>query len=146
MDNPYRYEEYINTNDSLSFTEAMDIYKAMTLQLDLNNEDCRELFENYLKVAIDYAGIRARWLLMSREDRINEDIVRTARHDRSIIALNVLARFLQRDGKDATWRTLLGVGDVTWMDPSYDVKSELHRKRIGDFHCYVALIFGLNSR
>ena len=137
------YEDYLSLSGAITFQEAMEIYNTIVSRLD-DSEDGTDLWEEYLQAAVDYAKIRADWLLLSLEEKEESDPRRTALHDRSIISLNILARWMNRFGRDCSWRDRLG--DGTWRRSDYDVKKEVFRKRIGDFHCYVALIYGLNAR
>ncbi|MBQ4307854.1 MAG: hypothetical protein II759_04685 [Lachnospiraceae bacterium] len=138
-----RYENYLGLKDSVSFEEAVEIYGRIAEQLADSGEGA-EIFEEYVAAAVDYAKVRSGWLLLSRREKEEQDSRRTALHDRSIIALNILARWMNMEGKDCTWRDALG--DSTWRMNDYDVKKEIYRKRIGDFNCYAALFYGLNAR
>ena len=138
------YKEYMGQPDALGFEEAMEIYEKITAQLNMENEDDREMWADYRQAAGNYAAIRAKWPLLSMEDKMETDAARTAAHNRSITALNLLARWYLRTGRDSAWRTQLG--DVSWQKPGYDVANEIHRKKIGDFNCYVALVLGLGAR
>ena len=129
-----RYENYLGLKDSVSFEEAVEIYGRIAEQLADSGEGA-EIFEEYVAAAVDYAKVRSGWLLLSRREKEEQDSRRTALHDRSIIALNILARWMNMEGKDCTWRM-----------NDYDVKKEIYRKRIGDFNCYAALFYGLNAR
>ena len=58
----------------------------------------------------------------------NDD--RTVMHDSVIHSLDELAAYTKEHGKEAKWREELGY----------------QRKRIGDFACYVSLIYGVFAR
>lgn len=138
------YSEYMGLADALSFEEAMAIYEKIATQLNMENEDDREMWEDYCQAAANYAAVRAKWPLLSTQDKMETDAARTAAHNRSITALNLLARWFMRTGRDGSWRTQLG--DDTWQEPGYDAANEVYRKKIGDFNCYAALIFALGAR
>ena len=138
------YEVYLGESESLSFEDAKEIYNDIMSQMDLNDEDAKEIWEDYVKAAADYAATRSRWLLKSKSEKMETDDIRSAEHNLSIINLNMMARWMEKSGRSSAWRTKLG--DAGWKNADYDAKAEPHRKRIGDFNCYVALIYGLNAR
>lgn len=124
------YEEYLSKNDSLTFENAMQILEKIEADLDKNDEDAKDLFNDFLEGAIAYANVRAGWLLLSNDEKMDQDKARTLKHDSVINRINILARFYEKFGKDISWRTELGDA----------------RKRIGDFACYVAWIYGIRAR
>ena len=95
--------------------------------------NAQEILQDYLMAAAKYANVRACWNILSREEKMDTDANRTACHNKVILHLNILARYLASKGKDVSWRDELG-------------DDSLHRKKIGDFACYVACIEGLNAR
>ena len=124
------YEEYLSRNDSLTFEDAMEILEKIESDLDKNDEDAKELFDDFLEGAVAYAGVRAGWLLLSNDEKMDQDKARSLKHDSVINRINILARYYERSGKDTSWRVKLGDA----------------RKRIGDFACYVAMVYGLRAR
>ena len=72
--------------------------------------------------------ITVRVLKAPKTDRSNDD--RTVMHDSVIHSLDELAAYTKEHGKEAKWRDELGY----------------QRKRIGDFACYVSLIYGVFAR
>ena len=131
-------------SDSLSFDTAIQIYNQAAGLINENDEDDLELWSDFVNAAAEYAYIRAKWLLKSKEQKAATDDSRTAAHNLAIISINSLARWFDKTGRNTDWRDDLG--DAFWKDPGYDPKLELHRKKIGDFCCYVAMIYGLNAR
>ena len=129
------FETYRVMNDSLSMEDFLSIHQRMIDSIG-NDEDARELFNELMECAISYADIRARWTLMTREEKQDIDESRTMKHDALIIKFNKLARFLDMSGRDISWRNDLG---YTEDDP-------MKRKRIGDFACYLVFIAGVNAR
>ena len=129
----YTYENYLGERDSITMEKAAEIYARICSAVDPENEDDREILGDFLKAAAKYAGIRAGWNLLSREEKMETDANRTACHNGVILHLNILARYLASKGKNTSWREELG-----------DEKE--HRKKIGDFACYVTCIEGLNAR
>lgn len=128
------YENYKKQRDILSLDEMEQIWTELLDSLDLKNSDCEELFNDFLDSVVSYAVERIQWnTVYEREDRMENDRGRTIIHDGLITTLNILARFLRNElGKDTSWRDKLG--------------DESHRKRIGDFACYVAFCYGINAR
>lgn len=129
------YKGYLEMKDSLSFEEAMEIYDMIVSQIREQDEDIVELWIMYLKKAQTYAMIRSGWYLQDEEKRRDESIdkSRTYKHNSVITATNALARCMKMNGLDDSWRIRLG-----------DEKE--HRKKLGDFACYVTLIQGINAR
>lgn len=128
-----RYEEYLKRIDTLTIEKASEIYRTIIESLDLDENDDREILQDYLMAAAKYANVRACWNILSREEKMDTDANRTACHNKVILHLNILARYLASKGKDVSWRDELG-------------DDSLHRKKMGDFACYVACIEGLNAR
>lgn len=128
-----RYEEYLKRIDTLTIEQASEIYRTIIESLDLDENDDREILQDYLMAAAKYANVRACWNNLSREEKMDTDANRTACHNKVILHLNILARYLASKGKDVSWRDELG-------------DDSLHRKKMGDFACYVACIEGLNAR
>lgn len=128
-----RYEEYLKRIDTLTIEQASEIYRTIIESLDLDENDDREILQDYLMAAAKYANVRACWNILSREEKMDTDANRTACHNKVILHLNILARYLASKGKDVSWRDELG-------------DDSLHRKKMGDFACYVACIEGLNAR
>ena len=85
---------------------------------------------------MQYAQIRAAWVLMQPSERAEKDKGRTLQHNTLISSFDMMARVLRAQGKPAAWRKVLG-------DPE---KDRLARKAIGDFGCYLAFVNGLAAR
>ncbi len=90
-------------------------------------EDARDRF---LRLAVDYAHIRAEWRLVEREERHRRNADRTRAHDALIAATDALARAMDEAGEDAGWRAEVGTD----------------RKDIGDFACQVHCLLGIMAR
>ena len=95
-----------------------------------------ELYDELMKVITRYAAIRANWLLLSREEKNEQDSGRTSCHNSVIIHFNMLARYLKQQGNTTAWRDKLG----------YEEDDPYNRKAIGDFACYLAFVNGINAR
>ena len=128
------YNNYKEQADTLSLEEMEEIWTDLLNSLDLKNEDCNDLFNDFLHHVVLYSSERIKWnAVYSREERIENDRGRTIYHDAIITSINILARFLKNElNKDTSWRDRLG--------------DDTHRKRIGDFVCYVAFCYGINAR
>lgn len=129
----FDYHEYLRKYDSITMEQAVEIYQRIYKVLDPDDEDGMEILGEYLAAAARYAGIRAGWNQLSREEKSDTDANRTACHNKVIFHLNILSRYLASKEKDISWRNELG-----------DEKE--NRKKIGDFACYVALMEGLDAR
>ena len=129
----FDYHEYLRKYDSITMEQAVEIYQRIYKALDPDDEDGMEILGEYLAAAARYAGIRADWNQLSREEKSDMDANRTACHNKVIFHLNILSRYLASKEKDISWRNELG-----------DEKE--NRKKIGDFACYVALMEGLDAR
>lgn len=126
-----KYEDYLNkANDIITLEKANEILLCMQAGIDSSDEDALELYNDFLEGALAYAAVRAGWLQLSREEKMEQDMGRTLKHDSVINRANILARYLEKSGKDVSWRAELGES----------------RKTIGDFACYVALFYGLEAR
>lgn len=129
------YEEYIKLPKAQPFEQMQAIHKQIVLEVG-NDPDALGLYDDFIKVATRYAAIRANWLLLSREEKLNQDSGRTSCHDSVITHLNMLARYLKQQGKTAAWRDELG----------YEEDGSYNRKAIGDFACYLVFVNSINAR
>jgi RNAse (barnase) inhibitor barstar len=128
----YTYKQYKKNFNILLVEEAEEIYEKMVAEIDFNDSDVKELWDVLIKDVLEYAAIRSKWSTFTKEEHMDreKDLVRTGKHNIVISSFNVLSRYLEKIGKDIKWREQLGE----------------ERKRIGDFACYIAFIFGLNAR
>ena len=134
MSEPFTYNKYLSMSDNLPFEDADRIYSMLLENANTEDEDFEDLWTDFVKVAARYANIRATWYLLSRSPRMESDDARTACHDSVICHLNAIARCMEMKGWNTAWRDELGRNE------------RLHRKRIGDFACYVAYVYAVNSR
>ncbi len=128
------YDDYLAMPDALSFEEACSIYRQIIDNANTEDEDFEELWQDLMEVSVRYANIRGNWRLISREERMETDDQRTACHNSVITRMNALARCMKMKGWDDAWRERLGADE------------RLHRKRIGDFACFLAFIYSVNAR
>ena len=91
------FQGYMKNEKSLSIGQMEEIHQLMALEM-ADDEDALELYEDLLTDAIKYAGIRAEWAQMTREEKMDRDPYRTAIHDSVIMDINVLARYLPHSG------------------------------------------------
>ena len=126
----YTFEQYLKEPYALDFQQMQKIHGELLKEIG-EDPEAVELYE-----ANRYAGIRAKWLRMSKEEKIDTDSLRTSHHDSVIIHLNMLARYLKMQGKKALWREQLG-----------DVEENGYiRKGIGDFACYLVFVNSICAR
>lgn len=129
----YNYETYLGEKNILTFDESLEIYDQLIAEMNFNDEDTKKLWEVLIERTISYAAIRSNWFLLTKEDRLEKDKSRCSSHNSFIGALNMISRFQEKKGIKTTWRDQLG-----------DEKE--NRKKIGDFACFIAYIFGINAR
>lgn len=115
-------------NNILQYQEALEIYTAMTENLNCNDADIVDLYKRLIEKAVRYAHIRAEWNTLTREEKLERDSSRTIAHDSFISSINIIARSEGKIGLQ--WRERLGND----------------RKRIGDFACYISLFRSLEAR
>ena len=129
------FDTYSHMTDTLTMEDFLDIHAGMIESVG-NDPDALELFDELMEHAIVYTDIRARWTMMSVEEKREIDETRTMKHDALIVKFNKLARYLDMTGRDIAWRDALGYTEV---DPG-------KRRRIGDFACFLTFIAGINAR
>ena len=129
------YEEYLKQPKAITFEKMQTIHMEMLAEIGADME-ALELYGELTKVATRYAAIRANWLLLSREEKSEQDSGRTSCHNSVITHFNMLERYLKQQGKTAAWRDELG----------YEEDDPNNRKAIGDFACYLAFVNGINAR
>ena len=80
----------------------------MIVGINFNDSYVKELWDDLMKNAIEYASVRIQWLTFAREERMEKDLVRTLVHNSLISSLNVLSRNLHKIEKDISWREKIG--------------------------------------
>ena len=131
----YAFEEYLTEPKAITFNEMQDLHSEMLSEIG-NDADAVELYEDLIDTALKYAEIRARWMRLSREEKMDIDPLRTSHHDSLITHFNMLARYLRMQGKKAAWRDRLG----------NEEDDRFNRKTIGDFGCYIVFVNSLCAR
>ena len=129
------YEEYLKRPKAITFAKMQTIHTEMIAEIG-TDVDALELYDELIKIVTRYATIRANWLLLSREEKSEQDSGRTSCHNSVITHFNMLVRYLKQQGKTAVWRDDLG----------YEEDDPYNRKAIGDFACYLAFVNGINAR
>ena len=84
-----------------------------------------EFFEDFLKLAVNYAQTRTSWSFMEREEKIQNDDSRSSLHNAYMTILDAVCRNL-------------GISGLEELMPD--------RKTKGDFACYIALFLALEQR
>lgn len=126
------YNDYLKEKNSLTFEEMQHIYDAMTAEIG-TDVDALELYDELLRMAVKYAGIRAKWNILSKQEKLDQDEgrKRTMCHDSLLVKFEKLYRFQKTVlKKESSWREMLGED----------------RKRVGDFACFIVFINSLNAR
>lgn len=129
------YEDYEPEPMSLTLDEMAALHREMAGEIKGDTE-ALELYKDLYTAAVKYSESRSNWPLWDKEEKLAEDSVRTSRHNKVIIAFNMLARYLKIQGKPASWRDTLGE----------ESENPYYRKRIGDFACYIVFMGSLNAR
>ncbi|MDO4268734.1 MAG: hypothetical protein Q4C73_09680 [Eubacteriales bacterium] len=129
------FESYLKEPYVLDFNQMQSLHSELISEIG-NDADAIELYEELVDAATKYAAIRAGWMRLSREEKMDTDSLRTSHHNSMIIHFNMLARYLRMQGKKAAWRDQLGNEE----DNSYC------RKTIGDFGCYIVFVNSICAR
>ncbi len=127
------YESYLKheAGNIITIEECMEIYSQLVESISLCTlEDKDEFWNEFIDRAARYTYIRNQWETMNTEEKMAADDGRTQAHNVVITSLNTLARIVENEGGDASWRSQLGD----------------YRKRIGDFACFVSYITGICNR
>lgn len=135
MNNQNTFSYYLQQPRSLSLEKMQALHEELIAEVGVDTE-ASELYDELIEKATKYAEYRATWQLLSREEKMDIDSSRTSCHNSLITHFNMLARFLQSQGKKASWRDELG----------YEEADPYNRKAIGDFACYIVFINSICSR
>lgn len=129
------YKEYLEAPKSLTIEQMTLLHEEILAEVG-TDEDAMELYDDLVKTATRYANVRANWLLLSREEKMETDSSRTSTHNSVITHFNMLSRYLRMQGKKAAWRDSLG-------DEKED---KYYRKTMGDFACYIVFVNSICAR
>ena len=91
------------------------------------DEILTELVDDLISQALKYAKMRIDWYGFSREERAEKDSLRSSIHDRFIDNLNILNRYLTKEGMET-------------------LETDDDRKVVGDFACYIAYRIAVSMR
>lgn len=136
MINTSKYTDYWgrktpqSSDNTMLLSEADVIFKDLYSAMQYADKELITLYTDMITKAIDYAGVRSEWLLLTPEEKKLNKEQRDLLHDTFIITLNALDEAMKNRKITTSWREHLGSD----------------RKRIGDFACYLALFYSLNSR
>ena len=128
MQKDFIYENYLKMPDDLEFEQAMKVYEELLEENLEEDEIYDKLWDHALHCMIDYGSLRAHWKITPKTDRSNDD--RTVMHDSVIHSLDEFGSIYKR----------------AWQRSKMERKIGYQRKRIGDFACYVSLIYGVFAR
>ena len=110
--------------------DIFEIYYNEIIGYSHKNDESFDMWKDLLNKAIDYTNIRAKWSLMSREEKIENDAHRTVCHDSFINSLKIYVRYLKQLGINLLVNELI----------------EQDRKTIGDFANYIVFREAVNNR
>ena len=68
------YEEYLKQSKAITFEKMQTIHTEMLAEIGADTGSL-ELYDELMKVATRYAAIRANWLLLSREEKSEQDFL-----------------------------------------------------------------------
>ena len=110
--------------------EKNEKYYNEILEYIHKGDESFEMWQDLLDKAIEYTSIRAKWSLMSMEEKIEKDAYRTACHDSFINSLKIYVRYLRQIGIELSSNKLI----------------EQDRKTIGDFANYIVFREAIKNR
>ena len=125
----YTYQDYKGRVNEITVEECMELHQMIKSEIN-DDEEAEEIYADLLEKALDYIPYRVRWTYKDREWRNRYDESRTMCHDSLITHFNMLARYLQQQGRSAEWRDKLGDD----------------RRRIGDFAGYLVYAQSIGGR
>ncbi|HFI0446504.1 TPA: hypothetical protein ACGOW0_000899 [Streptococcus suis] len=126
----FTYNDFTSEKGHLAFEECQTIHNEILASSDKNNSEFLDYWKEFLSSCVSYAEARGKWFLLSKEERMDFDSKRTTIHNKVIFNLKIIKALANEKGKD-----------TTWFDKFQD-----ERKRIGDFACYLAYVYGVNAR
>ncbi|HFH9837932.1 TPA: hypothetical protein ACGOON_001296 [Streptococcus suis] len=126
----FTYNDFTSETGHLSFADCQVIHDELLNSSDTLNSEFQEFWTEFLTSCVAYAEARGKWFLLTKEERMNFDSSRTTIHNKVIHNLKLLRALAIENQKD-----------TSWFDKFQD-----DRKRIGDFACYLAYIYAINSR
>lgn len=110
----------------LQYEVAKNLYEEIETKAKSSTiEGFDELYERFLKTAVNYAQNRTNWSFMTQSERIDDDKSRSIKHDSYMSSLGAVCRNL-------------GIKGIDEIMPD--------RKAKGDFACYITLFLSLERR
>ena len=110
----------------LQYEIAKSLYEEISEKAAKNpDEDFKNVYNDFLNDAVDYAKNRMTWAFMDWNSRREDSGSRTARHNAYMAMLGAVCRNL-------------GIEGIDEIMPD--------RKTKGDFACYIALFLALEQR
>lgn len=64
------FEDYLHEKKSLSLGEMQKLHRNIAEEIG-TDQDALELYDELLKTAVRYAGIRAKWPLLSQKEKMD---------------------------------------------------------------------------
>lgn len=131
--NFYTYQDFEKMSNHLSLVEGEAIYNKFLHSATsiLFDKAFKGYWEDFVLASVEYAEKRGKWLLTPIHERTESmDAYRTSRHDRVILSLKIIKRYMEKNDLDT--QCFEGIGE--------------DRKRIGDFACYISYVYSVNSR
>ena len=74
------FQQYTSEPYALSFEQMQELHNELISEI-ATDSDALELYDELIEVCNQYAMIRASWVLLSREDKIEKDSSRTSYHN-----------------------------------------------------------------
>lgn len=75
----HTYDEYQQMPQSLTLEQMVQLHRELAEEIG-TDEDAREVYGLLLENAVQYAQIRAAWVLMQPSERAEKDKSRTLQH------------------------------------------------------------------
>ena len=107
----------------MEYSTALNIYKQ------ISESGQKEVLNDLVLSAVEYARIRTDWYLSDKEKRIEMNDSRRAAHNVLIDNCNILSRAMAKASENISWYEMLGE----------------ERVDIGDFACYIHCIIGIKA-
>ena len=107
----------------MEYSTALNIYNK------ISETKQKEVFNDLVSSAVEYARIRTDWYLSDKERRIEMNDSRRAAHNVLIDNCNILSRAMAKASENISWYEMLGE----------------ERVDIGDFACYLHCIMGIKA-
>jgi len=108
----------------------MTIEEARNIMTELEASSLKPFVDKLIATGIRYSRLRVDWWMLKTHERVELGQERIIAHNAFISSCDILARNMKKINEDASWRQRIGDD----------------RKEIGDFACWIHLIFGLKAR